>query len=147
MTNAATPATSPMQSVMLGLLRTLMWAGAAILTLLLVCVLVIAVFGWNWLRSPLEQMALQKTGRILVLEGDLGVKFGWPITHMQLQALSFANPSWAQKKQMLTAQGIDVGINVPHLFSRKLVFPEVRLTQADISLERSSKGERVGCWI
>ncbi|MBC7621222.1 MAG: AsmA family protein [Candidatus Saccharibacteria bacterium] len=131
-----------MRSVMLGLLRTLMWAGAAILTLLLVCVLVIAVFGWNWMRGPLEQMALQKTGRILVIEGDLGVKFGWPITHMQLQALSFANPGWAQKKQMLTAQGIDVGIDVPRLFSRKLVFPEVRLTQADISLERSSEGRK-----
>ena len=137
-----TPPTSLLPRILVLVSRTLMWVGAALLVVVLLCALGIAVFGWNWLRSPLEQFALQKSGRALSIQGDLTVKFGWPVTRMQAQALTFANPTWAQKKQMLTAQGIEVGIDVPQLFRRKVVFPEVRLAQADISLERSREGRK-----
>ena len=122
--------------------RTLARIGAVVLALMLFGTLAIAALGWNWLRGPLERFALEKTGRSLVIQGDLTVKFGWPVTHIQAQTLTFANPSWAQKKQMLTAQGVDVGIYLPQLFMRKLVFPEVRLAQADVSLERSREGRK-----
>ena len=122
--------------------RTTVWVGAIVVMIVMVCALAIAMLGWNWLRSPLEQFALQKTGRVLAIQGDLTLKFGWPVTRMQVQALSFANPSWAQKKQMLMAQGIEVGIDVPQLLRRQAVFPEVRFEQADISLERSREGRK-----
>ena len=120
----------------------MLWLGAMLLLVLMLCALTIAVFGWNWLRSPLEQFALQKSGRVLAIQGDLTVKFGWPVMRLQAQALTFANPTWAQNKQMLTAQGVEVDMDVPQLLRRKIVFPEVRLAYADISLERSREGRK-----
>ncbi len=122
--------------------RCILWLGASLLVAVLLCALGIAVLGWNWLRSPLEQFALQKTGRVLAIQGDLTVQLGWPITRLQAQTITFANPSWAQNKQMLTAQGVEVGLDVPQLLHRKLAFPEVRLAQAAVSLERSREGRK-----
>ena len=122
--------------------RVILWVGAAMLAIVLVCALLISIFGWNWLRTPLENFALQKTGRVLAIQGDLTVKFGWPVMRMQAQALRFANPDWAQQKQMLTAQEVEVGIALPQLFRRKVVFPEVRLSDVDLALERSREGRK-----
>ncbi len=128
--------------VLLLVSRAIVWAGATMLVLVLLVAMMIMVFGWNWLKSPLEQFALQKTGRVLAIQGDLTVKFGWPTMLVQVQTLSFANPTWAQKKQMLTAQGVAVDIDLSQLLRRKVVFPEVRVAQADISLERSREGRK-----
>ena len=122
--------------------RAILYAVAGVVAMVLLCALAIAIFGWNWLRGPLEHLALQKTGRVLASQGDLTVKFGWPVIRMQVPRLSFANPTWAQHPQMLTAQGIEVSLDIPQLFHRKLVFPEVSLTQADLSLERSREGRK-----
>ena len=136
------PPSSPGSRILLAISRAILWAGAAMLAVVLVCALLIAIFGWNWLRGPLENFALQKTGRVLAIQGDLTVKLGWPVMRMQAQALSFANPDWAQQKQMLTAQEVEVGIALPQLFRRNVVFPEVRLSQVDLALERSREGRK-----
>lgn len=130
------------QHLGLRLARVMAWVGAALLGIVLLCVLFIAVWGWNWLRSPLEHFAQKKTGRELVIQGNLSVQFGWPVTHMRAPGLTFANPSWAHKPQMLVAQDLDVGIDVSQLFLGKLVFPDVQLAQAAIALERAPDGRK-----
>ena len=37
------------------LLRTLKWLASAVLALVIVAVLFVALFGWDWLRAPLER--------------------------------------------------------------------------------------------
>ena len=140
--NHTPPPTRPAPRALLWVSRSILYAGAAMLAIVLLCALVITVVGWNWLRGPLEHFALQKTGRVLASQGDLTVKFGWPVIRLQVPRLSFANPSWAQHPQMLTAQGIEVGLDIPQLLHRKLVFPEVHLAQADVSLERSRENRK-----
>ena len=70
----------------------------------LLVALFIAVFGWNWLRAPLERLALQKTGRELAIHGDLTVQFGWPQVRLHGATLTFANPAWAKEKYMVAAK-------------------------------------------
>ena len=140
--SSTSPSTNWVPRMLVVVSRSIMWVGAAMLAFVLLCVLLIAIFGWNWLRSPLENFALQKTGRVLAIQGDLTVKFGWPVTRLQAQSLRFANPDWAQQKQMLTAEAVEVGIALPQLFQRKVVFPEVRLSQVDLALERSREGRK-----
>ncbi len=125
---------SPTQSV---LLRSLMWAGGSLLGLVLLAVLTIALVGWNWLRAPLERLAIQKTGRELVLSGDLTMKFGWPVARLHAAGVAYANPSWAKEKQMVTAEGVEVSVDLPALLRRELAFTEVRLDHAAIFLEQS----------
>jgi AsmA protein len=118
--------------------RYALWTGAALLTGVLLLVLAIALLGWNWLRAPLERMALQKTGRELVVSGDLTVNFDWPVARLHAAGVSFANPAWAKEKQMVTAEGVTVSLDLPALLQRNIAFTEVRLDHAAIFLEQST---------
>ena len=118
--------------------RSLLWVGGALLALVLLAGLTLALLGWNWLRAPIERMALEKTGRELVLRGDLTVSFGWPVARLHAASVSYANPSWAKEKQMLTAEGVQVSVDLPALLQRKLAFTEVHLEKAAIFLEQST---------
>lgn len=127
--------TSPLRKV-------LAWSAGAVLSLLLLAALLIALLGWNWMRAPLERYTLEKTGRVLQIEGDLTVRFGWPVARLHAAGVRFANPAWAQEGQMLVAQGVEVSVNLAQLLLRELHFPEVRLDHAVVYLEQAADGRK-----
>jgi uncharacterized protein involved in outer membrane biogenesis len=45
--------------------------------------LLIAVFGWNWARGPLQEVVQTQTGRALEIQGDLQLNLGWPALRVQ----------------------------------------------------------------
>ena len=122
--------------------RTFGFAVASLVTVLMVPIILIALFGWNWLRGPMESFALQKTGRTLSIEGDLSVTFGWPVARLHAASVSFANPSWTHEKQMVSAQGVDVAVDLVQMLRRRIVIPEMRLDHAIVFLEQSSEGRK-----
>lgn len=117
-------------------------AAALVLAPVLLAVLWIAIFGWNWLRAPIERMTLEKTGRELVIAGDLKVRYGWPLPRIEAAGVTFANPLWAREKQMVTAETVEITVDLPQLLRRKLVFPDVRLQRPVIFLETAGEGRR-----
>jgi AsmA protein len=114
------------------------WSASLLLIPLLSALLFIAIFGWNWLRAPIEKMTLDKTGRQLLIGGDLELKFGWPRPRLHTGAVTFANPAWASERQMVSADALDISIDLPQLFLRQIVLPEVRLKHPIIFLEQGS---------
>ncbi len=122
--------------------RLLKWTAGILLAPVLLAVVFIAIFGWNWLRAPIERMTLDKTGRELVIGGDLQLKFGWPLPRMRAGAVTFANPAWAREKQMVTADAVEVAINLPQLLRGSIVLPEVRLLRPVVFLEQGSGGRK-----
>ena len=108
----------------------------------LLVVLLIAIFGWNWLRGPIERMTLEKTGRELAINGDLTIKFGWPLPRIQAGMVTFANPAWAREKQMLAADEIEITIDLPQLLRQNIVLKEVRLQRPEVFLEQGSDGRK-----
>lgn len=124
------------------LLRALAWVTAALLTMLLATVLLIALAGWNWLRAPLERYTLEKTGRILQIEGDLKLQLGWPVARLHAAGVQFANPAWTQERQMFAAQDVEVSVDLSKLLLRQLAFPQVRLNHAVLFLEQSTDGRK-----
>ena len=124
------------------LLSALGWIGGALLAALALVTLVIALLGLNWLRAPLERLALDATGRALVIGGDLSLSWGWPWPQVNLGGVTFANPAWAQEKQMFTADAVDITLNVPQLLLGNLVFPEVRLVRPVVLLARDAEGRK-----
>lgn len=122
--------------------RSLQWTGGILLAPVVLAALYIAVFGWNWLRAPLERMALEQTGRVLALRGDLTVTLGWPWPRLHAKAVAFANPPWAREAQMLTADAVDIAIDLPQLLRRQLVLPDVRLTRPVVFLEQGADGRK-----
>ena len=102
----------------------------------------ITIFGWNWLRGPIERIALEKTGRVLQINGDFKVSLGWPRPHIYAGAVTFANPAWAKEKQMVSAEAVDITVDLAQLLRRKIVFPEVKLLAAVVFLEQGSEGRK-----
>ncbi|MFH1871469.1 MAG: AsmA family protein [Pseudomonadota bacterium] len=122
--------------------RSLKWTAGILLAPVALAALFIAIFGWNWLRAPIERMTTERTGRVLAINGDLTVTLGWPSPHIRAAAVSFANPPWAKEKQMFTADAVDVAIHLPHLLARNIVLPEVRLEHPVVFLEQAGDGRR-----
>jgi len=123
-------------------LRILKWIAGLSFALILLLVLGVALVGWNWLRGPIERMALEKTGRALSLGGDLSVDFAWPQSRLRASAVTFANPAWAGEKHMLAAEAVEVVVDLPQLLGRNIVFPELRLQRPVIFLEQASGGRK-----
>jgi len=124
------------------LLRPLKWMAGVCLALMALAVLYIAIFGWNWLRGPIERMVLEKTGRILAINGDLAVKLAWPRPNIHAQGVTFANPAWAREKQMVVADVVEITLDLPLLMQGKVAFPDVRLTRPLVLLEQSADGRK-----
>lgn len=122
--------------------RLLKWTAGLVLAPVLLAFLFIAIFGWNWLRGPIERMTLEKTGRELVIGGDLQLRFGWPLPRIRAGAVTFANPAWAREKQMVAADTVEVTIDLPQLLRRNIVLPEVRLVRPVVFLEQGSGGRK-----
>lgn len=122
--------------------RSLKWIAGGFLVPIVLAVLFIAIFGWNWMRGPIERMTLEKTGRVLVINGDIKVKFGWPLPRIHTGAVTFANPGWAKEKQMVAADAVEITINLPQLLRQNIVLPEVRLERPVVFLEQGAGGRK-----
>lgn len=122
--------------------RSLKWTAGVFFAAVLLAIVFFAVFGWNWLRAPIERMTLEKTGRVLVIGGNLKVSLAWPWPRARAEAVTFANPAWAQEKQMVSADVVDVTIDLPQLLRRNVVFPEVSLERPVVFLEQSADGRK-----
>jgi len=134
--------TSTPRPLVLKFLSILGWIGGALLAALALVTLVIALFGLNWLRAPLERLALDATGRVLVIGGDLSLSWGWPWPQVNLAGVTFANPAWAEDKQMFTADAVDITVDVPQLLLGHLVFPDVRLVRPVVLLAQDANGRK-----
>ncbi len=116
-------------------------AGLVVLALALAFVL-LAVFGWNWLRAPIERATLAQTGRALAIEGDLTWRWSWPLPHLQANGVRFANPAWASQAQMLSADTVDITIDLSQAVQGRLTLPDVTLGGATVWLEQGADGRK-----
>ena len=122
--------------------RSLKWLATLLLAPPVLAVLYLAIFGWNWARAPLQRMTLDRTGRELLIGGDLKVSLGWPAPRVHATAVTFANPPWAKEKQMIAVDDVELTVNLLELLGKKLVFPEVRLTRPVVFLEQAADGRK-----
>ena len=122
--------------------RSLKWIAAAFAAPVLLAVLFIAIFGWNWLRGPIERMTQERTGRALAIKGDLKVKFAWPSPRLHAAGVTFANPAWAREKQMVAADAVEIAVDLPQLLRQNIVLPEVRLEHPAVFLEQAGDGRK-----
>jgi AsmA protein len=122
--------------------RSLKWIAGVLIAPIVLAALFVAIFGWNWLRSPIERMTLEKTGRVLIISGDIRVTFGWPLPHVHTGAITFANPPWAKEKQMVAADAVEIVIDLPQLLRKNIVLPEVRLERPVVFLEQGVDGRK-----
>jgi len=120
--------------------RPKIWIWATLAAILLIAA-GIALFQWNWLRGPIGSAVRDKTGRPFVIAGDLDVGlFRGPLIRMK--DVRFDNPAWAKEPHLITAREAEFTLDFAALLQGRLVFPYVRLSEPDVSLERSADGQR-----
>ena len=124
------------------LANSLKWIVGIVSAALVLPVLFLAIFGVNWLRAPVERLVMEKTGRQLVIGGDLTFTLGWPRPRIHAGAVTFANPVWATEKQMVAADAVEIAVDLPQLLLQNVVFPEVLLERPIIFLEQSASGQK-----
>ncbi len=124
------------------LTRSAKWIGGTLLVLIVLFLVLLNLTNWNWLRGPISRTVANKTGRELVIGGDLIVHLGWPQTRIQTANLSFSNPSWAKAKQMVAVKNVELDVSMAPLLTRNIVLNDVRLDSADVSLEKSIDGRK-----
>ena len=122
--------------------RWLKWLAYSAATLTVLLVLVLIFFDWNWLRQPIERVVSEKTGRELIIKGDLKVKLGWPFARIQVADVSFANPAWASQPLMFKVSQIRADISLSELFKRHYLVSAVVLNQPEVFLEQSRDGRK-----
>ncbi len=103
-------------------------------------IILIAIFDWDWLRHPVERAASAKAERTVML-GHLHVKLAWPPV-IELKGVHVGNIRGATPPEMITADEIDVTVDIPSLFSHDIVIPHVRLEKPDIHLQRLADGSK-----
>ena len=129
-------------AVVSGVRTPLAWLFGTFAAVLLLAVLFVTIVGWNWLRGPIERVTAQKSGRVLAIDGDLKVAFGWPLARLRADAVTFSNPDWATQRQMVAADAVEVAIDLPQLLRQHIVFPELHLTRPLVFLEQGSGGRK-----
>lgn len=118
------------------------WIGGFFLFLLAVIVVLYNWTNWNILKGPISRAVENKTGRQLVIEGDLIMHIRWPNTRINTSHIRFANPAWATAKDMVDVNQVALSLNLPALFRGAIVLPVVRLNEARVELEKSADGRK-----
>lgn len=118
------------------------WIAGFLLILLAVLVVLYNWTNWNILRGPISRAVENKTGRQLVIEGDLIMHIRWPNTRVSTSRIRFANPAWATARNMVDVNEVAFSLNLPALIRGSVVLPQVRLNEANVSLEKSLDGRK-----
>ncbi len=120
-----------------------MWArfvaGAALV--LVVLMLVIVFFPWDWLRGPVNRYVSDQTGRQFEITRRLDVQLGRTIT-VKADGITFANPHWARDPYLVKAESAEFDIRFWPLLRGEIELPRVSLSQPVLGLQILPDGRR-----
>ena len=97
--------------------------------------LFVTLFDWNAARGTIERQFADRTGRELVIGGDLDVQLRW---HPRVVAheVRVGNPDWARRRDLVTAHRITLSLSLPALLRGAVRFHEIELLEPRLALEQ-----------
>jgi len=119
------------------------WAWIVFSILVLVVVFLV-VFDWNWLKGPIERRVQDATGRTFEIGGDLDVDLGLK-PRIRADSIRFANAPWSKHGDMVAAERVEFRVSLLPLFRGRFELPYVRATKPEIVIERNRDGQ--GNWV
>ncbi|WP_340645123.1 AsmA family protein [Phenylobacterium sp.] len=120
--------------------RSLAWTGAIAATLVAAVALFLILFDWNYLRGPIGRFASAKTGREIVLAGDLRVHAFSLKPSASVQGIRIGNPKWAGAGQTADIAKLDVQVKLLPLLVGQVVLLNLQLDQPSVDLLRDREG-------
>ncbi|MET0550403.1 MAG: AsmA family protein [Xanthomonas sp.] len=108
--------------------------------LVLLLLVIILIFDWNWFKAPVERAVQARTGRAFHIDGNLDVDLGRIVT-VRGDRLRFANAAWSKQAQMASADRAELDIALWPLLRGRVRIPEIRLTKPELLLETGPAGQ------
>ncbi len=118
-------------------------AWTSLLALLLLLVLLVAFFNWNWVKGPVQRLVSGTTGREFRIDGNLEVHY-FPL-RVHAEKLYLSNAGWSDEAAMARVEQLDMQVRFWPLFAGRVVLPELTVQQPHLRLERNAQG--VGNWV
>jgi uncharacterized protein involved in outer membrane biogenesis len=119
--------------------RDLVIGGGVFTAVVLVIVLFLLLFDWNWMRGPIGRYASARTGRAVRLEGDLKVHLlSWTPT-ARVGGLKIGNPAWAGPGDTATVDLLTIQMKLAPLFLGRVELPLVDLEHPRFDLIRDAQ--------
>ena len=108
--------------------------------LLIMGVAMIVVLNSNLLRPALTRVISSKTGRETAINGDVHSRLLSTEPSLEINKIVIANPPWAEKPVMFSAEKIRVSLSLGRLLRGQIVLPQLWLVKPVINLERDKQG-------
>ena len=119
--------------------RWAIWGGGAVTAILALALIAPLFFDFNDLKPQIQDAAQKATGRVLAIDGDIGVRI-LPMPALTVEGIRFANPPGAAEPDMVRLRRLDVRIALLPLLAGKVEVASVRLDQPVIRLEKFADG-------
>jgi uncharacterized protein involved in outer membrane biogenesis len=103
----------------------------------------LALFDWNHARGWIAQLVHERTGRELMIAGNLEVHPFSLHPRVRAEQVRFENAHWGESRPMLEAKSVEFTFDLLRLlFEGQLVVPEAALADAEALLQREEDGRR-----
>ena len=120
--------------------RTEAFAAGGTVLLLLLIVLFLALFQWNWLRGPIGSWASAKYDREIELNGDLDVNLFSMTPSAQVRGLRIGGPDWALEQDTLKVADLQASVRLGALLAGRIEMPSLIITRPEVVLIADEDG-------
>jgi hypothetical protein len=122
--------------------RIALWTLGVLTVLLVLLILVALLMPWNWLREPIEQQVQETSGREATIDGNLGLRLGWPPWHPVIVAdgVRLGNAAWSAEPYMMVADQVEARVRLLDALRGNWNFPVVTLHRARLLFEWNEHG-------
>lgn len=104
-------------------------------------ILVAVLCPWDALRGTVNDVISERAGRRFEITRKLDVKLGGT-TRIIADGVEFANPSWAQDRMLVSAQGAEIDINLWALLTGRVELVRVKLIRPRLGLQVGADGRK-----
>jgi uncharacterized protein involved in outer membrane biogenesis len=116
------------------------WGSAVTAVIVLAVVVFLILFDWNWLRGPIGRYASARTGRTIVLQGDLKVHLLTLTPRVDVGGLKIGNPKWGPKTNMAEIDNVTVKAKLLPLLVGRVELPLVSVQHPNVALLQDAQG-------
>lgn len=116
------------------------WIAGIFGAIVLLIVIFLLLFQWDWLRKPIADFASKKIHRSVRIDGHLRVHLlTWTPT-VRVEGIKVGQPAWGPKGDMLQVAAFTASVRLMPLFAGKIDIPLVAIDKPHVVLLQDAKG-------
>ncbi|MBE7216973.1 MAG: AsmA family protein [Caulobacteraceae bacterium] len=116
------------------------WIAGIFGAIVLLIIIFLLLFQWDWLRKPLADFVSKKIHRTVAIDGHLRVHLLTWMPTVTVEGVRIGQPAWAPKGDMLQVKSFTTSVRLMPLFAGKIDIPLVAIEQPNAALLQNAQG-------